>query len=48
VKKEVRERLEIFSQNGGYVFDAIHNVQAKTPIENMAAMFDTVRDFNSN
>lgn len=48
VKKEVRERLEIFSENGGYVFDAIHNVQAKTPIENMAAMFDTVRDFNSN
>jgi len=48
VKKEVRERLEIFSENGGYVFDAIHNVQAKTPLENMAAMFDTVRDFNSN
>jgi len=48
VKKEVRERLEIFSENGGYVFDAIHNVQAKTPIENMAAMFDTVREFNSN
>jgi len=48
VKKEVLERLEIFSENGGYVFDAIHNVQAKSPIENMAAMFDAVREFRSN
>ncbi len=48
VKKEVTERLEIFTRDGGYVFDAIHNVQAKTPIENMAAMFDAVRKFRSN
>ena len=48
VKKEVTERLEIFTRDGGYVFDAIHNVQAKTPIENMAAMFDAVREFRSN
>ncbi len=48
VKKEVTERLEIFTRDGGYVFDAIHNVQAKTPIENMAAMFDAVRNFHSN
>ena len=45
VRDEVRERLEIFTADGGYVFDAIHNVQAATPIENLAALFETVREF---
>ena len=45
VRKEVLERLEIFSEGGGYVFDSIHNVQAKTPIENMIAMFEAVNEF---
>ena len=47
VRKEVRERLEIFSRQGGFVFDAIHNVQALTPVENMAAMIETVKEFNA-
>lgn len=47
VKKEVRERLEIFSRGGGFVFNPIHNVQACTPTENMVALVETVRDFNS-
>lgn len=46
VRKQVRQRLEIFSKNGGYVFNAIHNVQPRTPVENVAAMIETVRDFN--
>lgn len=47
VRKEVRERLEIFSRQGGFVFDAIHNVQALTPVENMAALIETVKEFNA-
>ncbi|MBI9104511.1 MAG: methyltransferase [Spirochaetales bacterium] len=47
VKKEVRERLEIFSPRGGFVFNAIHNIQAKTPIDNIAAMAEAVSEFNS-
>lgn len=31
---------------GGFVFNAIHNVQAKTPVENIAAMIDAVKEFN--
>jgi hypothetical protein len=27
------------------VFNAVHNVQAKSPTENVAAMIETVRDF---
>ncbi len=47
-RTQVLERCEIFSKNGGFVFDAIHNVQANTPVENMVAMIDAVREFNGN
>ena len=46
VRKEVLKRCEIFSKNGGFVFNAVHNVQAKTPIENIVAMLDAVHEFN--
>ena len=46
VRAEVLERCEIFSQGGGFVFNAIHNVQANTPVENMVAMFEAVKEFN--
>jgi uroporphyrinogen-III decarboxylase len=44
VYKEVRERIDIFAPGGGFVFDAIHNVQANTPIENVVAMFSALAD----
>ncbi len=44
VNREVRERIDIFAPGGGFVFDAIHNVQANTPVENVAAMFDALRE----
>ncbi len=47
VRKQVKNRLEIFSPGGGYVFNTIHNIVGKTPIENLLAMFDTVRNYNS-
>ena len=40
------ERCEIFSEGGGFVFNAIHNVQAGTPVENMVAMIDAVKEFD--
>ena len=46
VKAQVLERCRIFSRDGGFVFDAIHNVQAKTPVENIVAMVDAVHEFN--
>ncbi len=48
VRQEVLERCEIFSRNGGYVFTAIHNVQALTPVENIVAMIKAVREFNGD
>jgi uroporphyrinogen-III decarboxylase len=46
VREQVLRRCEIFAPGGGYVFNAIHNVQARTPVENIVAMVDAVREFN--
>jgi uroporphyrinogen-III decarboxylase len=47
VRREVLERCEIFSEGGGYVFNAVHCVQANTPVSNILAMLDAVREYNS-
>jgi len=44
VSDEVRQRIETFGPGGGFVFNTIHNVQARTPIENLLAMYQTLRD----
>jgi uroporphyrinogen-III decarboxylase len=44
VRKEVCERLKTFGPGGGFVFNTTHNVQARLPIENVLAMYETVRD----
>jgi uroporphyrinogen-III decarboxylase len=44
VRREVRDRLKIFGSGGGYVFNTIHNVQARVPVENVLAMYETVRE----
>ncbi len=45
VRREVSERCRIFGRKGGFVFNAIHNIQPKTPTENVIAMFETVKNF---
>jgi uroporphyrinogen-III decarboxylase len=44
VYREVRERIDIFNDGGGYVFAAVHNIQANVPLPNLLAMFDAIRD----
>ncbi|NCB00313.1 MAG: methyltransferase, partial [Clostridia bacterium] len=46
VKAQVKERLEILSKGGGYVFNTIHNIVGNTPVENIAAAFEAVQEFN--
>jgi len=46
VRQEVLERCEIFAANGGFVFNTIHNVQAKTPLQNLIAMFEALKEYN--
>ncbi len=45
VRQEVAERCQIFGKKGGFVFNPIHNIQPKTPVENIVAMFETVKTF---
>lgn len=46
VREEVLSRCEIFAVDGGFVFNTIHNVQAKTPINNLVAAIEAVHEFN--
>jgi len=45
VRREVRERIKSFGVGGGFVFAAVHNIQACTPVDNILAMFETVREW---
>ena len=44
VYREVRERIDIFAEGGGFVFNSIHNVQSNVPTENLLAMFRAIKD----
>ncbi len=44
VYREVRERIEIFNDGGGFVFNTIHNALGNTPLANVQAMLKAIRD----
>ena len=44
VYRQVRERIDIFNEDGGFVFNSVHNVQSNVPVENLLAMFKAVKD----
>ncbi len=46
VRNQVLQRCEVFAPGGGFVFNTIHNVQARTPVENIVAMIGAVNQFN--
>ncbi len=46
VRDQVLRRCEIFAKGGGFIYNAVHIIQAKTPVENIAAMIDAVKEFN--
>jgi uroporphyrinogen-III decarboxylase len=46
VHKQVIERCEIFSRDGGFVFNTVHNIQATTPVGNIVAMIKALNIFN--
>jgi uroporphyrinogen decarboxylase len=47
IRDQVFERMEIFSKGGGFVFNTVHNILPDVPPENIVAMYDAVRDFNT-
>jgi len=44
VYRQVRERIDIFNQDGGFVFNSVHNVQSNVPVDNILAMFKAIKD----
>lgn len=39
VERQVKERVRILGEGGGFVFNTIHNVQTKVPVENVLSMY---------
>ena len=46
IRAQVRERMHIFGQGGGFVFNPIHNVQSGVPVENLLALYEAVTAFS--
>jgi uroporphyrinogen decarboxylase len=45
VVDEVKRRIDDLAPGGGFVFSAVHNIQAYVPPENIVAAFDTARAY---
>lgn len=47
VRAEVLHNCEILGRDGGFVFNAVHNIQANVPVKNLVAMIDALHEFNN-
>jgi uroporphyrinogen decarboxylase len=45
VREEVKRRISNLAPGGGFVFNAVHNIQADVPPENVASMYETALEF---
>jgi hypothetical protein len=46
VREEVLRRCEVLGKGGGFIFNAVHNIQANVPLKNVTAMFEALKEFN--
>jgi uroporphyrinogen-III decarboxylase len=44
VKEQVKSQCGILNDNGGFVFNTIHNIQANVPFENVVAMLEAIKE----
>jgi hypothetical protein len=44
VREQVKRQCAILNENGGFVFNTVHNIQANVPFENVVAMLETLRE----
>jgi len=45
VREQVAENIRVFRDAKGYIVAPCHNIQAKTPTENIVALYEAVREF---
>ena len=48
IRKEVLRILDILSVDGGFIIGPSHNIQARTPAENIIAFYDAVNEYAGN
>lgn len=46
VKDEVRRRIDDLAPGGGFIFSAVHNIQADVPPENILAMWEAFQEYS--
>jgi hypothetical protein len=44
VKEQVKIQCEILNNNGGFVFNTVHNIQANVPFDNVVAMLEALKE----
>jgi len=47
VRREVHDRIRVFGRGGGFVFAAVHNIQAGVPAENLVALCRSLAELRS-
>ena len=43
---EILDRLTLFGREGGYILAPVHTVEPDVPLENVLALYETVKNFN--
>lgn len=46
VKEQVKRQVSILNENGGFVFNTVHNIQANVPFENVVAMLEVLKELH--
>jgi uroporphyrinogen decarboxylase len=44
VENEVKDRIRVLGENGGYILASTHNIQTDTPVENILTMYETAQN----
>ena len=44
VKDQVKRQCSILNENGGFVFNTVHNIQANVPFENVVALLEALKE----
>lgn len=46
VREQVKRQIGILNENGGFVFNTVHNIQANVPFENVVAMLEALKEIH--
>jgi len=48
IKKEIKKIIDVLGSGGGYIIAPAHNIQADTPVENILAFFEAVKQYQTS